>query len=564
MVFNSESAVPYHIYRGHPKDSDEVSKPRYYQAVTGACMAFRAADFAGLRGLDPLFVNGCEDVDFCLRMQRDLGKLVFYNPESEILHLEGQSPGRGRYISFNRELFVRRWADRITPDDSDYYSEDGFEVLGYEKPGAESHGETAAYVPVLVERGSAARGEEGKQRSTHRAVKPGQTVNIGFSSMWYARGIAFHTRQLAAALEGPRLGTHIFARWESERFSNTGPVSHPRVTDAGDDPSPGEIVEWAKSRRLDLMVFMEVHPKDWKRVEALKEAGIRVMCYENLDVLRLEHLSRYGEFDYFLFNALYAREIMGQRFPRVPSLTIPWGCCPPPVASLPGEEPQGRPLRFVHIAGWGGLNKRKNTDLLIRAFHATDVDDVELHVFSQAPISSYGEECASIVDHDRRFRIHEGTIDDISDAYRGMDLLLWPSKREGLGLPIVEALASGVPVMVTDGYMMKQWVIPGEHGFLCPAAPRQTEMFLPEMQVEEETLGDLITEIALDREKLALVRRRVENERHIWEWSWQPDVLRTQFGRIAGDRGYRPPEDLSYIPEALSDFERRRRTLTDE
>jgi glycosyltransferase involved in cell wall biosynthesis len=282
------------------------------------------------------------------------------------------------------------------------------------------------------------------------------------------------------------------------------------------------------------------------------------MCYENLDVLRLEHQHLYGVFDYFLFNAFYAREIMVTRFPKVPSLMIPWGSTLAPKTAKRARTPGG-PLRLVHVAGWGGHNKRKNTDLLIRAFHEADLDGVELHIFTQAPISKYGEECQSIVDVDQRLKVHQGTIQDIGDAYRGMDMLVWPSKREGLGLPIVEALASGLPVMTTDGYMMKQWIIPEEHGFFCPATPTETEMFLPEMQVDPATLIDRLHQIALDPDKLSHLRTNVERDRRLWIWSWQRKTFQDQLRRIAEDRDYSPPEDLSYIPHWYLAFESRRK-----
>ncbi len=563
LVFNDRSPIPYHIYRGMPRHHPAVCRPRYFQVVTGACMALRASDYALLKGLDPLFVNGGEDVDFCLRIQRDLGKLVYYNPESEIYHLEGKSPGRGRFISYNRSLLVERWGHAVVPDDTKYYDEDGFEVERYHKPGTEVHGETAAYVPVLLE---IERSEPSGTTELHRfhlARSSGRLLNVGFSTMWYARGVSFVTKQLADALEGPSIRTHIFARWESQKFTNAGPIFHPRVFNAGDDPSPEEIVTWAKANQLDLMIFMEVHPKDWKRVEALMNAGVRVMCYEHLDVLRLEHWDRYEIFDYFLFNNFYARDVMLGKFPDTPSLTLPWGIPSLPICA-PRERTKDLPLRFVHVAGWGGINNRKNSDLLIRAFDRAGTIDAELHLYTQAPIAKYGEECVRITQANPRIKVHEGTINDIFEAYQDMDMLLWPSKREGLGLPIVEALASGIPALVTDGYMMKQWIIDGKHGLLCPATPEETMMYLPEMRVDEEKLCALLNEIAGDRQGVEAMKARVRRNRYLWMWSWQRNVLRDQIRRIAEGPDYVPPGVDVYVPEYYRNFETERQAAERE
>lgn len=150
IVFSDWSSMPYNIYQGFPKDHAAVNYPRVFQAVTGACMAVRAVDFAKLRGFDAVFINGCEDVDFCLRLQRDLGKLIYYSPCSEVMHREGASVGRSRYIMQNRRIFARRWERSLMPDDSTYYEADGLSVEGYEKPGNEPDGETAIYLPKFA------------------------------------------------------------------------------------------------------------------------------------------------------------------------------------------------------------------------------------------------------------------------------------------------------------------------------------------------------------------------------------------------------------------------------
>ena len=286
IVFNERAKIPYHIYRGLKRTHPAVNKKRTFQSITGACMAFKAEDYVALRGLDPNYINGCEDLDICFRVGMNLNKKILYNPKSEVYHFEGKTEGRGRHIMSNRELFVRKWGAQIRPDDTEYYDEDDFEIMEYIKPGSEPHGDTAAYVPRLRERKNAKsrnciKGSEND--SCSGVLNP--LFNIGFNTMWYARGISFHTLQLAEHLEGCEYSTHIYARWESKQFENGGAIYHPRVTNGGDDPTPQMIIDWARERNLDAMIFMEVHPKDWKRVDALKKAGVKVIGYENLDIL---------------------------------------------------------------------------------------------------------------------------------------------------------------------------------------------------------------------------------------------------------------------------------------
>ena len=48
-----------------------------------------------------------------------------------------------------------------------------------------------------------------------------------------------------------------------------------------------------------------------------------------------------------------------------------------------------------------------------------------------------------------------------------MDLFCHPARREGFGYVIVEAMATGLPVIVSDSSNMPELVPDGESGILC-------------------------------------------------------------------------------------------------
>lgn len=54
-------------------------------AVTGACILLSKADFDAVGGFDPLFVNGCEDIDLCFKL-RAAGKAIYVANTSRIRH----------------------------------------------------------------------------------------------------------------------------------------------------------------------------------------------------------------------------------------------------------------------------------------------------------------------------------------------------------------------------------------------------------------------------------------------------------------------------------------------
>ncbi|MCC6764889.1 MAG: glycosyltransferase [Deltaproteobacteria bacterium] len=109
VVFGRELPLPYHAFYHAPGTLPAVNKRREMQCVTGACMAVRRDAFLALGGFDENYRNGFEDVDFCLRVRAQGGRVV-YQPASALYHLESQTPGRKAHDEANGKRFLERWA----------------------------------------------------------------------------------------------------------------------------------------------------------------------------------------------------------------------------------------------------------------------------------------------------------------------------------------------------------------------------------------------------------------------------------------------------------------------
>jgi GT2 family glycosyltransferase len=81
--------------------------PRVF-AVTGACMLVRAKAWRRLGGFDERYVNGCEDIDLCLRA-RQAGLVNVVALRSRVLHHVSASPGRKLRDEENTRRLVTRW-----------------------------------------------------------------------------------------------------------------------------------------------------------------------------------------------------------------------------------------------------------------------------------------------------------------------------------------------------------------------------------------------------------------------------------------------------------------------
>lgn len=119
----SNARMPYHLYSGLPADFSGANKERFFQAVTGACFLVSRSDFFAVGQFDERYVNGLEDIHFCLAIGKK-GKKIFYNPASKVTHFESRSEGRQAGMNNNARIFFDEWSTTIVNDDFRFFVED--------------------------------------------------------------------------------------------------------------------------------------------------------------------------------------------------------------------------------------------------------------------------------------------------------------------------------------------------------------------------------------------------------------------------------------------------------
>lgn len=114
-------------------------------------------------------------------------------------------------------------------------------------------------------------------------------------------------------------------------------------------------------------------------------------------------------------------------------------------------EPEGARCEpgFPYILYVGNFRPHKNLPRLLRAFH--DLDYPELRLFLT------GNPTSAVAAQIERLRLGSrtrflGTLSDheLASAYRGAQCVVLPSLMEGFGLPALEAMACGTPVIVSN------------------------------------------------------------------------------------------------------------------
>ena len=96
-------------------------------AVTGACLMVRKADFNQLNGLDETLTIDFNDIDFCLRLQKELDLRVVMTPHAQAIHHESLSRGKTpstpeQKARYKREkaIFLKRHAGLLKVGDPYY------------------------------------------------------------------------------------------------------------------------------------------------------------------------------------------------------------------------------------------------------------------------------------------------------------------------------------------------------------------------------------------------------------------------------------------------------------
>jgi len=183
--------------------------------------------------------------------------------------------------------------------------------------------------------------------------------------------------------------------------------------------------------------------------------------------------------------------------------------------------------RFLHL---GHAQLRKGTDILLSAFceEFSGNDDVCLVIksYDMGDVSAWLDE----LEGDRRdlpriLYLYEDMPDDaVSSIYRACHALVHPSRGEGFGLPVLEAMACGLPSIVTG------W---GGHMDFCGSdtnyilgydlAPvRGSEVRLPEdaqwAEPDQRHLRQLLRHVSDDQDEATEMGSRASIAARAWSW----------------------------------------------
>lgn len=124
-------------------------------------------------------------------------------------------------------------------------------------------------------------------------------------------------------------------------------------------------------------------------------------------------------------------------------------------------ELRTRAHRFLHVMGYGAMHNRRQTREAVAGFIEANIPDSSLTVHC---LQDWRAEYGRL--EDPRVTYRRKLFPNRQDVYTGFDVLIQPSSYEGLGLPILEAQACGMPVITTDAAPMNEHIL--DAGDLVP------------------------------------------------------------------------------------------------
>ena len=358
-------------------------------------------------------------------------------------------------------------------------------------------------------------------------------MRIGISSWWFNRGQAVVGRQLRSAFDA--LGHETFVLARPSRDVSVRPLyidrsdvwDQPGVTEASDYVIPQrEFLDWAGETGIEVCFFDQSYQFD--EIAALRKSGVRTVgrfVWEQFSDADVEPAKRAFDVIYSMHAAEQERYAgMGIDSPRVH-----WGVHPELLGVSPPPREDGA-IRFMFPGGF--MSKRKPLDPVLEAFRQTR--DERFRLIVKAQVDRKAKKVTRAARRDRRIELITDDLptDEHLRLFASADVSLAPSRWEGLGLHLYEALAFGVPTVVNDSPPMNEVIRDGENGLLVRAVPDgEAKSGIPAYSVDPADLAEALERLA-DPE---LRRRLAEGAlaaRERWSWDRTTDDLRRLLERV--------------------------------
>jgi 1,2-diacylglycerol 3-alpha-glucosyltransferase len=360
-------------------------------------------------------------------------------------------------------------------------------------------------------------------------------MRIGIVSKWFNRGQPVVGRQLRSAVDELGHESFVLARPKRDKGPRPGALDRdgvwdqPGVTEASAFEIPErEYLRWAEENSLDAAMFDNHY--QFAEIAALRAAGVRTIgrfVWEHFSEEHVEPAREAFDVIYSMTSAEHERYAeMG-----IDAFPVQWGCHPEMTSVVPQRDP--KVVRLIFPGGF--LGHRKPLAEAVEAFTRTTDESLRLLIKAQVERGKLKSTLDLAADDPRV----EVLLDDQPTAehlqtFANCDVCLAPARWEGLGLPLFEAIAFGMPIITNDDPPMNEVAIDGLNGLLVSSHPEGTARSgIPAMTPDVGEMAAAIERIADDGLRARLSDGALEMCQRR-SWSRTLDDLAKLFDRAAG------------------------------
>lgn len=221
-------------------------------------------------------------------------------------------------------------------------------------------------------------------------------------------------------------------------------------------------------------------------------------------------LEEYDQAEYICVPSRFAlRSFLDHGVPSERLLHVPFGVdCG---LFSPGRT-SGRPFRILTV----GLSLRKGTPDLLEAAARLGIPELEVWL-----AGAFAPELAPVLRRARASFRHLGALShaDLATVYRNASVFVLPSVEEGMALSVLEAMASGLPVVVTPNTGAEDLVTHGHEGLIVPPG-------------EPEALRRALLELYEDEPKRRAMGEAAASTARAWTWEAYGDRVVDVYARL--------------------------------
>lgn len=281
-------------------------------------------------------------------------------------------------------------------------------------------------------------------------------MRVGIVTVWSERGAGYVSRQYRDALQQQGDEVYIYARggesyplgnpvWDTPQvtWGKKIPIHMPMAMDLDD------FRAWLVRNGIEVVLFNE--QQWWDPVLLCVDLGIKTGAY--VDYYTADTVPLFGMYDFLICNTKRHYSVFDWH-PQ--AVFIPWG------TDLELYQPSGsdlikdKTITFFHSAGVSP--ERKGTDLVLQAFsHITESAHLVIH--TQVDLRERYPQLSDLIqelEQDQRLTCIRKTV-GAPGLYSLGDVYVYPSRLDGIGLTVAEALSCGLPVIVPDNAPMNEF-----------------------------------------------------------------------------------------------------------